>query len=184
MLRSAAEQFGGRLAIEDGPTRFTFAELDDEAVSFGAALVATGVEPGDRVAIWTCNSVEWVVAMLGTTLAGAVLVPVNTRFKGTEAADILRRSRARVLVTATDFLETDYVEMLRSTGAALPDLATTVVARGGAPGRHRTVGRLSSAVPRTPGGSSSISDATVWDRTIRRTSSSPRGPPVCPRGWS
>jgi acyl-CoA synthetase (AMP-forming)/AMP-acid ligase II len=133
MLRSAAEQFGGRLAIEDGPSRFTFAELDDEAVSFGAALVATGVEPGDRVAIWTCNSVEWVLALLGTTLAGAVLVPVNTRFKGTEAVDILTRSRARVLLTATDFLQTDYVEMLRSTGADLPDLATIVVHRGGAP---------------------------------------------------
>jgi acyl-CoA synthetase (AMP-forming)/AMP-acid ligase II len=130
MLRSGAEQFGGSLAIEDGPTRFTFAELDDGAVSFGAALVATGVEPGDRVAIWTCNSVEWVVAMLGASLVGAVLVPVNTRFKGGEAADILRRSRARVLVTATDFLETDYVAMLRATGAALPDLTTTVVAQG------------------------------------------------------
>jgi acyl-CoA synthetase (AMP-forming)/AMP-acid ligase II len=133
MLRAGAARFGGRLAVEDGPTRFTFAELDDEAVSFGAALVATGVEPGDRVAIWTCNSVEWVVAMLGATMAGAVLVPVNTRFRGGEAADILTRSRARVLLTTTDFLQTDYVSMLRSTGAALPDLATTVVHRGGAP---------------------------------------------------
>jgi HIP---CoA ligase len=133
MCRAAAERFGGRLAIEDGPTRLTFAELDDEAVSFAAALVATGVDPSDRVAIWTSNSVEWVVAMLGATLAGAVLVPVNTRFKGGEAADILTRSRARVLLTTTDFLQTDYVSMLRATGADLPDLTTTVVHRGGAP---------------------------------------------------
>src|SRR3984957_19250707 len=146
MLRAAAERFGRRLAIEDGPTRFTFAELDDEAVSFGAALVATGVEPGDRVAIWTCNSIEWVVAMLGATLAGAVLVPVNTRFKGAEAADILTRSRARVLLTATDFLQTDYVSMLRATGADLPDLATTVVHRGAAPdGTETWVGFLARA---------------------------------------
>jgi acyl-CoA synthetase (AMP-forming)/AMP-acid ligase II len=133
MLAAAAERFEGRLAIEDGRSRFTFAELNEEARAFGAALVASGVESGDMVAIWTCNSVEWVVAMLGGSLVGAVLVPVNTRFKGAEAADILTRSRARVLVTTTDFLETDYVEMLRSTGAALPDLVTTVVARGGAP---------------------------------------------------
>jgi acyl-CoA synthetase (AMP-forming)/AMP-acid ligase II len=93
-------------------------------------LVAAAVEPGDRVAIWAFNSVEWVVAMLGSSLAGAVLVPVNTRFKGAEAADILRRSRARVLVTVTDFLETDYVSMLRAAGLELPDLTTTVVARG------------------------------------------------------
>jgi acyl-CoA synthetase (AMP-forming)/AMP-acid ligase II len=133
MLDAAAERFGGKLAIEDGQSRFTFAELHEEARMFGAALVAVGVESGDRVAIWTFNSVEWVVAMLGSSLAGAVLVPVNTRFKGGEAGDILARSRARVLVTVTDFLETDYVEMLRSTGVELPDLATTVVARGRAP---------------------------------------------------
>ncbi len=132
MLDAAAERFGATLAIEDGPSRFSFAELLAEARSFGAALVAVGVEPGDRVAIWTSNSVEWVVAMLGSSLVGGVLVPVNTRFKGGEAVDILTRSRARVLVTATDFLDTDYVEMLRATGAALPDLGTIVVARGGA----------------------------------------------------
>jgi len=133
MLGAATEQFGEKLAIEDGQSRLTFAELHENARTFGAALVAAGVESGDRVAIWTFNSVEWVVAMLGTSLAGGVLVPINTRFKGGEAADILARSRARVLVTVTDFLETDYVEMLRSTGVALPDLVMTVVARGGAP---------------------------------------------------
>jgi acyl-CoA synthetase (AMP-forming)/AMP-acid ligase II len=134
MLAAAAERFGGKPAIEVGLSRLTFAELQDDARTFGAALVASGVESGDRVAIWTCNSVEWVVAMLGSSLVGAVLVPINTRFKGGEAAGILARSRARVLVTATDFLDTDYVTMLRSAGVALPDLATTVVARGGAPG--------------------------------------------------
>src|ERR1035437_6038787 len=103
----AADQFGGRLAIESGETRLTYAELFDEARSFGAALVAAGIEPGDRVAIWAFNSAEWVVALLGLSLAGAVLVPINTRFKGGEAADILTRSRARALVTVTDFLDTD-----------------------------------------------------------------------------
>ena len=85
------------------------------------------------MAIWAFNSAEWIVAALGLFQAGAVLVPVNTRFKGAEAADILRRSRARVLVTVTDFLGTDYVAMLRATGADLPDLETVVVARGPAP---------------------------------------------------
>jgi acyl-CoA synthetase (AMP-forming)/AMP-acid ligase II len=65
------------------------------------------------------------VAVLGLWHAGAVLVPINTRFKGGEAADILRRSRAKVLVTVADFLGTDYVGMLE--GADLPDLGTTVM---------------------------------------------------------
>jgi acyl-CoA synthetase (AMP-forming)/AMP-acid ligase II len=60
-----------------------------------------------------------------------VLVPINTRWKGAEAADVLRRSRARLLVTVTGFLDTDYVAMLD--GFDLPDLATIVMARGEAP---------------------------------------------------
>jgi len=127
LASGAADQFGDGMAIADGDTRLSYAELVDEARRFGAALVASGIEPGDRVAIWAFNSVEWVVAFLGLSMAGATLVPVNTRWKGTEAADVLRRSRARLLVTVTGFLDTDYVAMLD--GHDLPDLGTIVVAR-------------------------------------------------------
>src|SRR5512145_950194 len=121
MTAAAAERFGDRLAVADGDTRFTWAELHDEARTFGAALVASGVEPGERVALWAPNSVEWVVALLGLFQAGAVLVPVNTRFKGAEAADILSRSKVRALVTVTDFLGTDYLALLEAAGTQLPD---------------------------------------------------------------
>jgi acyl-CoA synthetase (AMP-forming)/AMP-acid ligase II len=129
----AAERFGERLAVRDGDAQLTYAELAESAATFGAGLVASGVQPGDRVAIWAPNSAEWVVALLGLFQAGAVLVPVNTRFKGVEAATILSRSHARVLVTVTDFLGTDYVAMLESAGIVLPDLETIVVASGTAP---------------------------------------------------
>jgi acyl-CoA synthetase (AMP-forming)/AMP-acid ligase II len=134
MAAATAEQGGDRLAVADGDTRLTWAELHDEARTFGAALVASGVEPGDRVALWAPNSAEWIVAALGLFSAGAVLIPVNTRFKGAEAADILARSRARALVTVTDFLGTDYLALLAGTGTDLPDLQTIVVAQGPAPG--------------------------------------------------
>lgn len=133
MTTAASDRFGDRLAIADGDARLSYAELTDRSRSFGAALVASGVAPGDRIAIWCFNSIEWVIAVLGIFQAGAVAVPVNTRFKGAEAADILARSRARALVTVTDFLGTDYVAMLRSSGVDLPDLATTVVVRGAVP---------------------------------------------------
>jgi acyl-CoA synthetase (AMP-forming)/AMP-acid ligase II len=74
-----------------------------------------------------------VISLLGLLDAGAVLVPINTRFKGPEAADLLARSRAKVLVTVTDFLGTDYVAMLRKAETELPDLGVIVVARGPAP---------------------------------------------------
>jgi HIP---CoA ligase len=127
---AAAERFGNHPAIDDGTTKLTYRDLFEQARRFGAALAATGVQPGDRVGIWAPNRTEWVVALLGMLQAGAVLIPVNTRFKGREAAVVLSRSRARALVTVTDFLGADYVSMLRSSGTELPDLETIVVIAG------------------------------------------------------
>jgi len=134
MLSGTADRFGELVAIRDGGTELTYAELAQAAREFGAALVENGLRPADRVAIWCFNCVEWVVAVLGVFAAGGVLVPVNTRFKGREAADMLGRSGAKVLVTVTDFLGTDYVAMLEDTGVDLPSLETVVIARGSASG--------------------------------------------------
>ena len=134
LLGATAQRFGDRLAVRDGASDLSYTALAAAADEFGAALVAAGVEPGDRVAIWCGNCVEWTVAALGLFAAGAVLVPINTRFKGAEAAVILARSGARVLVTVTDFLGTDYVAMLEETGSDLPQLRTVVVAKGDATG--------------------------------------------------
>ena len=133
MVAAAADQFGDRPAVTDDGRTLSYRELVDQSRSLAAALVASGIEPGDRVAIWAFNSLEWVVAVLGIFHAGAVLVPINTRFKGPEAADILSRSRARVLITVTDFLGTDYVALLSTAGVELPDLATRVIIRGPVP---------------------------------------------------
>jgi acyl-CoA synthetase (AMP-forming)/AMP-acid ligase II len=133
MTASAADRFGDSLAIADGDTRLSYAELYEQARTFGAALVASDIEPGDRVSIWSFNSIEWAIAALGLWQAGAVLVPINTRFKGGEAADILSRSHAKALITVTDFLDTDYVSMLEATGIELPQLQTIVVTRGKSP---------------------------------------------------
>lgn len=135
MAADAASDFGDRLAIVDGEIRLTYAELFDRSRSFAAALVASGVEPRDRVAIWMYNCAEWVIALLGLLQAGAAVIPLNTRFKGLEATDLLARSGAGVLVTVTDFLGTDYLQMLEATGVELPRLETVVLARDGQRGR-------------------------------------------------
>src|SRR5438045_3022098 len=98
------------MVCEDG--RRTFAEFEHDMVASVRAVQALGVHPGDRVAIWAPNCARWVVAALGVLGAGAVLVPVNTRFKG-DAAYILRKSGARALLLVADFLGTDYAGMLR-----------------------------------------------------------------------
>ena len=148
---AAAERFGTRLAIDDGTTKLTYGDLFERARRFGAALAATGVQPGDRVAIWAPNGAEWVVAVLGLLQAGAVLVPVNTRFKGLEAAVILSRSRARALVTVTDFLGTDYVAMLEvGRRRRSPICETIVVAGRSTDGGRRSPGPLFSIGPVQP----------------------------------
>ena len=117
LVRRAAERFGDAKGVVDGDVRLSFAELAVEIDRAARALVASGVEPGDRVAIWAPNVVEWAVAALGAHTVGGVVVPLNTRFKGNEAALRPRRGRAPAcLFTVTDFLDTDYVALLAGVG--------------------------------------------------------------------
>jgi acyl-CoA synthetase (AMP-forming)/AMP-acid ligase II len=131
LARSAAARFGAEEAVVDGDVRLSFGELAAAADQAGRAFLAAGIERGDRVAIWSPNVHEWIVALLGLQAAGAVVVPVNTRYKGAEAAYLLGASRARVLVTVNGFLGNDYVAMLE--GHPLPHLERTIVLRGDAP---------------------------------------------------
>jgi acyl-CoA synthetase (AMP-forming)/AMP-acid ligase II len=128
----AAERFADDHAIVDGDTVLTFAQLRGQARRAGRALIAAGVERGDRVAVWAPNMWEWVVAALGIHRAGGVLVPVNTRYKGGEAGYILSKSRAKVLLTVNGFLGTDYVSLLKTANVDLPDVERTVILRGDA----------------------------------------------------
>ena len=98
----------------------TFSELRDEVRRAAAAMIDLGVAPGDRVTIWSPNTWHWVVACLATHYAGAVLVPLNTRYTATEAADILARTQAPLLISAGEFLGTD--RSLELDRAALPAL--------------------------------------------------------------
>ena len=147
LLDDAAARFSGREAVVDhhGPggtvTRLTFDELVEEVAAATRAVLANGIERGDRMAIWAPNCAEWVVAALGAVGAGAVLVPLNTRFKGAEAAYILRTSGARILFTVQGFLGTDYPAMLADVvagGEPLPDLERVVVLRSDGAGTAGT----------------------------------------------
>lgn len=91
-LIRAAEEFGERAAIADGDTRLTFAQLHQRVRDFAGALINRGgVKAGDRVVIWAPNTYHWVIALLGAQYAGAAIIPINTRYTGTEALDIIER---------------------------------------------------------------------------------------------
>ncbi|MEU9002099.1 FadD3 family acyl-CoA ligase [Streptomyces sp. NPDC048551] len=137
LVRDAAERYGDREAVVDGRVRLDYAQLGERVEHAAAACLAAGVEPGDRVAVWAPNTLEWIVSALGAVSAGAVLVPLNTRFKGAEAAYVLRRSRARLLFVTGTFLGTSYVASLRRATTEAPATAetpTTAEAPADAPG--------------------------------------------------
>jgi acyl-CoA synthetase (AMP-forming)/AMP-acid ligase II len=147
LVRSAATRFADREAVVEGRTRISYAELGARVERAAAACMASGVRRGDRVALWAPNTLDWIVSALGAVSAGAVLVPLNTRFKGTEAAYVLSRSRAKLLFVTGTFLGTSYVASLRRASGEgpgsgpLPGLAhleQVVVLADDAPADFRT----------------------------------------------
>ncbi|WP_231643884.1 FadD3 family acyl-CoA ligase [Mycolicibacterium baixiangningiae] len=108
MVCSAADRFGDAEAVVDGPLRLSFSEVVDRIRCAAGAFVEFGIGKGDRAAIWAPNSAEWIIAAFGLLTAGGVLVPVNTRFKSEEAADVIGRSGAKAVLVQQGFLDQDY----------------------------------------------------------------------------
>ena len=128
-LEQAADRFGGDEALVDGTTRLSFRDLAERVDHVARALVASGIERGDRVALWAPNSAAWVVTSFAVYAVGAVLVPLNTRYRGEEAGHVLRTSRARLLFAVTDLLGSDLVALLADV-AGLESLEEIVVLEG------------------------------------------------------
>lgn len=120
VLDRMACDFADHLALVTPERSLTFGELRAEVRQAAAAIAGLGVHPGDRVAIWSPNTWHWVVACLATHYAGAVLVPVNTRYTAEEATDILARTRTPLLIAMGRFLGADPVADLDR--GALPAL--------------------------------------------------------------
>ncbi|QKT08531.1 AMP-binding protein [Gordonia sp. X0973] len=150
-LRLSVQQWPEQVAVLDDqwgtPVSLSWTDLLEQVRRFAAALIASGIEPGDRVAIWAPNSYHWPIAALGTHYAGAVLVPLNTRYTISEAADIITRADARVIVTVEDFVGTN----------RLADLTGHSVSDG-----RIVVGIDLAATGQTP------PPAVAWDRFVER----------------
>ncbi|MGW6331358.1 FadD3 family acyl-CoA ligase [Nocardia rhamnosiphila] len=133
---STADRFGDAEAVVDGELRWSYRELVDRIRRAAGSFAESGIGTGDRVAVWAPNSVEWIVAALGLMTAGGVLVPVNTRFKAEEAADVIRRSGARALLVQKGFLGADYPA---PPGVPVYDLKSDFLT-GGAPFEREVAG--------------------------------------------
>ena len=109
VLDRMAQTFADHDAVVTDERTFTFAELREEVRGTAAAITGLGISPGDRVAIWCPNTWHWVVACLAIHYAGAVLVPLNTRYTAGEASDILARTKAPLLIAMGRFLGADRI---------------------------------------------------------------------------
>jgi len=109
VLNRVARELPDHDALLTSEKTLTFAGLREEVRRAAAAMIDLGVAPGDRVAIWSPNTWHWVVACLATHYAGAVVVPLNTRYTAGEAADILARTGAPLLIAMGEFLGADRV---------------------------------------------------------------------------
>ena len=125
VAQHAAQQWGDAPALIERGETWSFDELWQRARAATSAFLAHNVGKGDRIAIWAPNSREWIAAALGVLSAGAAIVPLNTRLKGREAGDILRRTDARMLLSVSEFLGTHYTALIADED--LPKLERTIL---------------------------------------------------------
>jgi acyl-CoA synthetase (AMP-forming)/AMP-acid ligase II len=160
----AARDFGDAPALaEPGGPRLSWRELHEQASVVARAFMAGGVQPGDRVAIWSPNTHHWVAGALGALRAGAVLVPVSTRFTGPEALDVITRSGARALLVAGPFLGTDRLAALYAAAADTSEVVgdTNQVA-GGRPAGLELIVSVPVADPDPADAADPIGGALAW----------------------
>jgi fatty-acyl-CoA synthase len=108
------------LIVSQQGVRWTWRELGQRVDALAAGLLALGLEPGDRIGIWSPNTAEWIVTQFATAKAGLILVNINPAYRLAELEYALNKVSCRALVTATRFKTSDYVGMLNTLA---PELA-------------------------------------------------------------
>jgi acyl-CoA synthetase (AMP-forming)/AMP-acid ligase II len=148
-------------AVVDGDRRLTFGQLHRAAGEVSRGLIASGLARGDRVAMWAPNSAEWIIAALGALGAGGILVTLNTRYKGAEAAYLLQASGATTLFSVGNFLGTDYPGQLEGHDtAAVADL----VVLGEAPSKGGPAGVVTRSLDQLVAAGEGVEDAVLAER--------------------
>ncbi len=92
--------------------RCTFSQFQQLVNQSAKSFLHLGIARGDRVALWSTNSLQWAVTQFATARVGAVLVNINPAYRTHELTYVLQKSRAKVLLLAEAFRRSDYVSML------------------------------------------------------------------------
>jgi len=125
------------IRIVDGP-ELTYAGALRSSNQVAQLLGSVGVAPGDRVAVMLPNGLDHCIAWFGISRAGALLVSVNTEYKGAFLTHVLKNSRARVLV-----VDPRYLGRIRDIEDEVPELETLFVCGNDDPGDFQMLEALS-----------------------------------------
>lgn len=121
---TAAARWAEREALVFQDRRWTWVDFDHEVDRAAKALIALGVEPGEKVALWMNNKPEWLFLMYAVAKVGAVLVPLNTRYRTDDISYVVTQSNTGTLISDDRSGPVDYLGMLRdvlpATGAGDP----------------------------------------------------------------
>lgn len=115
VLQETASCFGSRDAVVfcQAGIRWSWSEFVRQVDNFAAGLLAIGLKPGDRLAIWSPNNPQWLVTQFATARIGVILVTINPAYRSSELAYALNQSGATALVMAPGFKKLDYLSILR-----------------------------------------------------------------------
>jgi len=133
VLEETVRRFADRPAVFYEGRTLSYRDLAAEVDRLAAGLVKLGIEPGDKIGIWMSNIPEWITAYFAIAKAGAVVVPMNTRYKAHEVGYILGNAEAKAVFLAQGFLGIDYAAMLAEVRANLPLLREAITVGGSAP---------------------------------------------------
>ena len=125
LVSARASELGSKVAFIDDAAQISYEEIHEKVELLASNLIHQGLTKGDRVAIWSPNSINWILVATAIQAAGGILVPINTRMKGSEAGFILNKSKAKFLFTENNFLDINYLDLLKDQD--LPNLNKTFV---------------------------------------------------------
>lgn len=117
----AAARWGEREALVFGDERWTWNAFSDEVDRAAKALIALGVAPGEKVALWMNNKPEWLFLMYAVSKVGGVLVPLNTRYRTDDISYVVTQSNTGTLISDDRSGPVDYLGMLRDVLPATAD---------------------------------------------------------------
>lgn len=138
-LDATVARHGSREALVFGEGRWTWNDFQGETNALAKGLIAIGVEPGERVAVWMTNRAEWVFLMFAIAKVGACIVPLNTRYRTDDVAYTVTQSRSATMISLDRSGPIDYQGMLMESMPVVTPLADGNVSVANYPDLKRLV---------------------------------------------